>query len=284
MLKKHGDDRGGSLSALITFYGFLAVFPLLILFVTIVGLVVGPKSHAEREIINSALSQFPVVGRELGSSIKALHKPSPLAFILSAAILLWGSLGVALTMQRANEAIWGVARRLEADLPRRVGRGLLLLGTIAVAVVGSSVLAGISTIGGGRLSAYPAAYWAYTLVGAGVVNLGAYLLAFRILAPAGTGLRALLPGTFIGGLGWTALQAVGGLLISHILRHTSQLYGFFAIVLGLILWLSLGSQLFVYASETNVVLARRLWPRHLVDPPPDAETTAAQASLGSANS
>jgi uncharacterized BrkB/YihY/UPF0761 family membrane protein len=284
VIKKHGDDRGGSLSALITFYGFLAVFPLLLLFVTIVGLVVGPRSHAEHEIVNSALSQFPVIGKELGSSIKALHKPSPLAFILTVVILLWGALGVTNTLQRANEAIWGIARDLEADLLRRVRRGLLLLGTIAVAVVGSSVLAGISTIGGGRLSTYPAAYWAYTLFGAGLVNLGAYLVAFRILAPPGTGLRALLPGTFIGGLGWTALQTLGGLLISHTLRHTSQLYGFFAIVLGLILWLSLGSQLFVYATETNVVLARHLWPRHLDDPAPEVAATTAQASLGSANS
>jgi uncharacterized BrkB/YihY/UPF0761 family membrane protein len=231
---------------------------------------------------NSALSQFPVIGQDLGSSIRALHKPSTLAFVVSALGLLWGSLGVTNTIQRAGETMWEVPRHREAALFRRVLRGLMLLGTIAVAVVGSAFLAGLSTVGGGKLSAYPAAYWSYTLVGAGAVNLGAYLLAFRILAPSDTSWRSLLPGTLIGGLGWTALEALGGLLVSHALRHTSQLYGFFAVVLGLIFWLSLGSQLFVYADQANVVLAKHLWPRHLTDPPPDAGRAVTQ--VGSANS
>ena len=38
VFKKFGDDRGGSLAALLTFYGFLSLFPLLLLLVTILGL------------------------------------------------------------------------------------------------------------------------------------------------------------------------------------------------------------------------------------------------------
>lgn len=282
VVKKYSDDRGGSLAALITFYGFLAVFPLLLLLVTIVGIVVGPNSAAEARIINSALSEFPVIGTQLGKSIHALHKATPLAFVVSFLGLLWGSLGATNHIQRASAAMWGVPRHKEAHLMHRVLRSLLLLGTIGVAVVGSSVLAGFSTIGGSRINAYPAAYWAYTLLGAAAVNLGAYLLAFHILAPAGTGWKALLPGTLVGGLGWTGLETLGGLLVSHELRHTTELYGFFAIVLGLVFWLSLGSQLFVYAGETNVVLAGHLWPRHLSDPPaPDGAGAGAGASGGS---
>jgi uncharacterized BrkB/YihY/UPF0761 family membrane protein len=58
-------------------------------------------------------------------------------------------------------------------------------------------------------------------------------------------------------------------LVGHVFKHSNQLYGFFGIVLGLVFWISLGSQLFIYASEANVVLDRRLWPRHLDDPPPE---------------
>jgi uncharacterized BrkB/YihY/UPF0761 family membrane protein len=268
VVKKYGDDRGGSLAALITFYGFLSVFPLLLLFVTIVGLVVGSNTHAQEQIVNSALSEFPVIGQDLGKSIHALHKATPLAFVVSALGLLWGSLGVTNHIQRASAVMWGIPRQKEADLIRRVLRGLLLLGTIGAAVVGSAVLAGVSTIGGGRLSSFPAAYLLVSLLGAGVLNLSAYLFSFHILAPAGTPWKALLPGTLIGGIGWTALEAVGGVLVSHTLRHSTELYGFFAIVLGLIFWLSLGSQLFVYAGEANVVVARHLWPRHIDDPPP----------------
>jgi YihY family inner membrane protein len=280
VIKKYSNDRGGSLAALITFYGFLAVFPLLLLFITIAGLVLGSDTHAEHVIVNSALSEFPVIGDKLGDSIRALHKATPLAFAVSALGLLWGSLGVTNNIQRASAVMWGVPRREQATMPRRILRSLMLLGTIGASVVGSAVLAGISTIGGGRLNTSPAAYWAYTLVGAAAINLGAYALALHILAPAGTKWRSLLPGTLLGGIGWTGLEALGGFLVSHALRHTTELYGFFATVLGLVFWLSLGSQLFVYAGETNVVLAQHLWPRHLNDPPGRAEGAGAGGGEG----
>jgi uncharacterized BrkB/YihY/UPF0761 family membrane protein len=67
--------------------------------------------------------------------------------------------------------------------------------------------------------------------------------------------------------GWSLIQALGGYLVAHQLRQTSEVYGFFAIVLGLIAFLSLGANLTIYAAEVNVVLARRLWPRSIVQPP-----------------
>ena len=106
-----------------------------------------------------------MIGDKLASSISALHKPSPLAFVASFVGLLWGSLGVTNHLQTASAIMWGVPRQKEAGLVPRVLRGLLLLGTIAVAVVGSAILAGISTIGGVHDNAV--AYWAYTLIGAG---------------------------------------------------------------------------------------------------------------------
>jgi YihY family inner membrane protein len=268
VLKKYSDDRGGSMAALVTFYGFLAVFPLLLLFVTIAGIVLGSNTEAEQRVVNSALSEFPVIGDHLAASIKALHRATPLAFVVSVIGLVWGSLGVTNHLQQASATIWGVPREKQAGLVPRVVRGLLLLGTIAAAVVGSAVLAGVSTVAGGSLHGPTGVYWTASLVGAAAVNLGAYLVALHILAPRGTSWRSLLPGTLIGGIGWTLLEALGGLLVGHALRHTTQLYGFFGTVLGLVIWLSFGSQLFIYASEVNVVLMRRLWPRHLDDPPP----------------
>jgi YihY family inner membrane protein len=276
--KKYGGDRGGSQAALVTFYGFLAVFPLLLLFVTVAGIVLADNPAAEQRVLHSALSEFPVVGDKLAENISALHRASPLAFVVSFIGLIWGSLGVTNHLQEASAIIWDVPRDKEPNLIKRLLRGLLLLGTIAAAVVGSSILAGIATIG--HVNELPVVSIAYTLVGAGAVNMGAYLVALHILAPGGTPWRSLLPGTLFGGLGWTLLEVAGGVLVGHVLRHATHLYGFFATVLGLVFWLSLGSQLFVYAAETNVVLARRLWPRHLDDPPPDlVQVPAPQAEV-----
>jgi uncharacterized BrkB/YihY/UPF0761 family membrane protein len=99
------------------------------------------------------------------------------------------------------------------------------------------------------------------------VNVGLFLLVFRVLTPQQIPTRQLLAGAVVAGVAWQALQAVGGYLVDHYLRHTSQVYGVFAIVLGLLFWLYLGARLTLYAAEVNVVAARRLWPRSLLQPP-----------------
>jgi YihY family inner membrane protein len=281
VVKKYGDDRGGSMSALVAFYGFLAVFPLLLLFVTITGIVLASNPAAEHRVVNSALSEFPVIGHDLSGSINSISGAAPLAFTISLLSLLWASLGITNGLQQASATIWDVPRRNEANLVQRVLRGLLLLATIAAAVIGSAVLSGLTAVGGG-LRDYPAASWTVTLIVSAAINLGAYLVALHILAPEGTRWRQLIPGMLIGGIGWTVLETVGGLLVGHALKHAHQLYGFFGIVLGLVFWVSLGSQLFVYAGETNVVLARRLWPRHLDDPPPEVVPVSLPAGQSAA--
>src|ERR1039457_7168399 len=85
--------------------------------------------------------------------------------------------------------------------------------------------------------------------------------------PSSSSCRAPAPGAVCGALAWPVLQVGGTLLVDHQLRNTSQVYGFFAIVLGLIGWIYLGAVVTMYAAEANVVWARRLWPRSIVQPP-----------------
>jgi len=109
-----------------------------------------------------------------------------------------------------------------------------------------------------------------------VVNIATYLGAFRVLTPKVIHSRQLVPGAILGGVLWTILQAIGGYLIGHDLKNDSVSYGVFAAVLGLVAWIYLGSEVTIYAAELNTVLARRLWPRGMVQPP---LTDADQRSL-----
>lgn len=106
-----------------------------------------------------------------------------------------------------------------------------------------------------------------SLVLAAVLNTALCLAVFRILTPKEISTRSLVPGCLIAGLLFTVLQAFGALLVVHQLRHMTQVYGFFATVIGLLSWLCLAAQITVCAAETNTVLARRLWPRSLRQPP-----------------
>ncbi len=273
--KKYAEDRGTSLAAAITFYGFLSVFPLLLLFFTVVSLVVGPHSTAEKELVNSALSQFPVVGTQLERNIRAIDNGEPALLAFSAVGFVAGIFGIINSLQQASADLWGVPRSRAPSLGLRLLRGLVLLGVLALAIVLGSVATGASTIG----AQFFGNSAVVQRVGAGLaglaINVGAYLAVFRALDDGGVPTRRLLPGALLGGGGWTVLQALGGYLIGHQLQRTSELYGFFAIVLGLLFWLNLGTHLYLFATELNVVRVRRLWPRCLQE-----KTTAPPAGAG----
>ena len=66
---------------------------------------------------------------------------------------------------------------------------------------------------------------------------------------------------------WQTLQLIGTWYVSRGLAHASATYGVFAIVITLLSWLYLGSQLTLLAAEINVVLRYRLWPRSVTQPP-----------------
>jgi uncharacterized BrkB/YihY/UPF0761 family membrane protein len=98
-------------------------------------------------------------------------------------------------------------------------------------------------------------------------DVGLYILAFRVLTPKSIGTRSLVPGAVVAGIGWGILQLVGTYLVAHQLRHSSQIYGYFASILGLIAFLYLAAQITLYAAELNVVRTRHLYPRSIVQPP-----------------
>ena len=107
VIKKFGDDRGGSLAALLTYYAFLSLFPLLLLLVTGLGFVLGHNPDIEKRVVDSALSEFPIIGPQLGKSVNALQG-SGLALVVGLVGLVWGSLGVSQAAQHAMAEVWNI--------------------------------------------------------------------------------------------------------------------------------------------------------------------------------
>ena len=117
------------------------------------------------------------------------------------------------------------------------GPGLLLLVFFAVGLAATSLLTWLGSYGGKAVAVALA-----NLAAAAAVNVGLFLLVFRVLTPRQIPTSQLLAGALVAGVAWQVLQAVGGYLVGHYLRHTSQVYGVFAIVLGLLFWLYLGAR------------------------------------------
>lgn len=275
VVKKFGDDRAGQLAALIAYYGFFSLFPLLLVFATLVAFAARDDPQLERALLDSAVRQFPVVGTRIRDSIGELSG-SPFALVVGIVGAVWSGTAVVTAAQHAMDEVWDVPRADRPALWRRALRALALLIVAALTIVATALLAslgggtGIASIGG-RIAA--AALFL-------LVSAGLFAIAYRVLTVASVGWRDVLPGALVAAAAWGGLLLLGGWIVDRQIRNASQAYGFFAIVIGLLTWIFLAAQVFVVAAEVNVVRARRLWPRSLVDPPlrdPDRRSLTAQA-------
>jgi YihY family inner membrane protein len=276
VVKKYGDDNAGVLVTDFAYSAFVAVFPLLLLLVTVLGIVLRHDTSLANSIKNSTLADFPVIGKQLASNISALKKGSVLALVVAVVGLLWSSTGVAQAGLYAMAQVWDLPGPQRPNYLSRLVRSLAFLGVLALGVAVTTVVASFGT--------FSSQSW-YLIVAAevvaGLINVGQYFLAFRVLTPKVVRSRDLWPGAVLGGAAWTGLQAVGGYFLGHQLKNTSEVYGTFAAVLGLLAWVYLGAEVSIYAAEVNVVVARRLWPRALAGPPftdADQRSLAAQVT------
>jgi YihY family inner membrane protein len=253
--KKFGDDGGGRWAALAAYYGFLSLFPLLLVLTTLLGFVVQGNQELQDRILDSALSQFPIIGDEIRANLGAL-RGSGVALAVGLIGSVWAGMGVVLTLQDAMNALWNVPRTDRPSFFKGRLRAVVALATLGLAVLATAGLSSLGTIFG------PFG-WSRMLGVLGTLALNALVFgaAFRYLTVAPVEWRQVLPGAATAAVAWMALLAAGSWLVDRQLRHASTLYGFFAIVLGLMWWMYLAAQIALLSAELNVVLARRLWPR-----------------------
>ena len=273
VIRKFGNDQAGNLAALMAYYAFFSIFPLLLVFTTILGFILQGHPHFQHSVENSVLGQFPIVGKQI--SAHALSG-SVTALVIGLLGSLWGGLGVTNAAQNAFDRVWAVPFKDRPDFLHARLRGLLLLMALGLLFVLSvAVTGGVTAIGGPGVKI---AGYVISLL----VNFGLYVAAFRFLTAATVPTSCLWVGAGAGAVFLTVLQLVGGIYVKHVVTHASNTYGTFATVIGLLVWLHLIAQLSLYAAEINVVVVRKLYPRSLMGPPEapaDQETLAALAKV-----
>lgn len=255
--KKYSDDRGGYLSALVTYYGFLSIFPLLLAAFTVVAYVLKGDSSAVASL-EKHVGSYPIIGpaaQQLQG--KSLHG-QPLALIVGVLGLIWGAQGLAQAAQFTMDEAWNLPNKNRPGFVPRTVRSFGWYAAFGLGVVVSTFVSSIGTwlhwSGGPVLS---------TLV-ALVFDIGLFVMAFWIVTPPGIAVRDIVPGAAVAGVAWAVLTGVG-LGLVHLLAHSNSLYGTFAPVLALLGFIYLMARISILAIEANVVRARHLWPRSLTN-------------------
>ncbi len=264
VFKKFGDDQAGALAALVAYYGFFSMFPLLLLFVSVLGLVLGGSPGLQHQFLHSALSEFPVIGPEIGAHARPHGLTgSWLTAAVGAAGALWAGLGVAQAAQHAMNVVWDIPRSEWPNFIFRRVRAAIMLVILGFIFVLSTFASGIS-----GAVALPSALLRVTAVAISLLlNVILFALAFQVLTARDLKWRHVMPGAVSSAVAWTILQVAGGYYLTHEVRSAGNVYGTFALVIGLLVWISLGGQVTLYGAEINVVWFRRLWPRSMVQPP-----------------
>ena len=261
VLQKFGNDQAGSKAALIAYYGLFALFPLLMLFTTILGYVLHNNDQLHKDLVDSALGSFPIIGPQLQSQVHGLSG-SAIAVVIGSLLLLYGAIGLGLATQSAMNKVWNIPYVRWPSLPMRYLRGLAVLMLLAVSTIGSTVLTGFAT-----LTSHQEASRVLLLVGSLALNFGLIFIVFMVMTAVKFTWRDVVLGVALATVFWQSLQLVGSWYVGRELRHATETYGFFGIVIVLLAWIYLGAQFFLLAAEINVVKRYRLWPRSMTQPP-----------------
>jgi hypothetical protein len=146
VVKKFGDDSAGNLAALIAYYGFLSLFPLLLALTTVLATVLHSHPDLQRRVLSSTLAEFPVIGDQIRSNIHSLQG-SGVALAIGVAGALWGGMGVMKTAGTAMDDLWEVPKRERPNFIHALLRAALLLVVLGGGIVATTVLSGLGTSG-----------------------------------------------------------------------------------------------------------------------------------------
>jgi YihY family inner membrane protein len=258
VIKKYSDDESSYEAALITYYGFLSLFPLLLVFTTVMQLILKDNPDLLHRVTEAVSAYFPVIGDQLQKSIQGGLGKTGWALIVGGILTLYGARGGADAFRHALNHVWQVPYVKRTGFPWSLVKSFGLIVVGGLGLLGAAIISGYATASGHDWL-FRIGFFALTLV----VLYGVFLFLFRFGLSVKRPLHNFMVGAAVGAVGLLILQAIGGYVLTNQLKHFNSLYGTFAIVLGLLFWIYLQAQVMLYAMEIDSVRVMKLWPRSL---------------------
>lgn len=265
VIYKYFDDQGSYLAAIIAYYSFVAVFPLLLIGSSILGFVLQGNPELQARLLDTALAQFPIVGDQLGRPEGLTGSAS--AIIVGSLAAAYGCLGVGQSTQNASNVAWAVPRNSRPNpimvrlrsltLLGMAGTGILLIAIVQILVDNPHLFGDVTS--GTTISRL------VRFIGL-VMSVGIFASVFKFVSLKRAGWLDVLPGAIFCAIGWVLLQIVGSVFVDMVVVRVSSMNRTFAMVLGLIVFLYAFAAVIVLGLQVNVVGRRRLYPRALLTP------------------
>lgn len=264
VMTKLSQDQSSSLAALFAYSSLFAIFPILLALISVLGLLLAHDPAVRNSVINSSLSNFPIIGTQLRSNIHSIS-PNILPLILASFTALMASRGVAGIAARSMSQIWYVTTSEMPNFINTLLRSFIWAGYV-----------GILTNLGAALSSFSMLGPLVSIGGATLVNLCLFIGAQRLCLPRSIGFSKFYRGAIASGIAWQLLLYFGTQIVKNQLSHSTPLYGFFAIVLGLLTWVYLVAFITLVFSTADVVREYKLTPRSLDQSDPTEADIRAQ--------
>ena len=262
VIKKYGDDEAGHQAALITYYGFLALFPLILVATSVIDLIAQHNMELRARLLADINTYFPIVGNQLQAQVHAGNKTGT-ALAIGLLFTLYGARGVANAVRGALDHAWAIPKVRRSGFPLNAIKSFGLLLGAGLGLLITATLAGYATAALGHSLVFRLVPLAINLVLLYVIFMYVFLVGTSKRHPR----RDIRLGAIAATIGLLILQTVGGYLITHQLHNLTGLYGQFALVLAILFWIYLQAQVLTYAIEINVVHTYKLWPRSLTANP-----------------
>ncbi|MFS0886567.1 YihY/virulence factor BrkB family protein [Aeromicrobium sp. 179-A 4D2 NHS] len=261
---KFFDDQGPYLAAIMTYYSFIAIFPLMLIATSVLGFILQGDLELQERLLDTALGQFPIVGDQLGRPNGITGSTS--AIVIGSLAAAYGALGVGQSTQNAANVAWGVPRNSRPNpiVMRLRSFGVLGIGGLGIGFIAvlQSLVDNPEVVGIDHL---PDLGLVMRFVGL-MVSWGIFIVVFKFVSLRRASWRSVLPGSLFCALGWQVLQFAGDAYVQRVIVRASSMNQTFALVLGLIALLFLLTAIIVIGLEINVVRRRHLYPRALLTP------------------
>jgi membrane protein len=258
--KKFSEEHSTNLAAMIAFWAFFSIFPLLLVGVTALGWLLPP---AEKHTVLTRIAEmFPLLNPSTVRSLSGSWWP----LVVGGVSALWSGLSVVNALQYALNSVWEVPYHRRPGMLKRTRRSLLVVVTIGAGLVSTTLLSSFITTASNGVSLGVAGHVGGYVV-AILLDVGLVVATFRVVTERAVSARDVLPGGILAGVSFFVLQELSAFIISRHLRSAQSTYGHFATVITMLWWFYVQAIVTLLGAQLNVVLKQRLFPRSAVNAP-----------------